>query len=73
MNFGDALVQLKNGKSMQRTGWNGKGLYIALQRPDANSKMSLPYLYMKTTDDQLVPCLASQTDMLGEDWQLTNV
>ncbi|MGY4295351.1 hypothetical protein ACVWXN_003446 [Bradyrhizobium sp. i1.4.4] len=30
--------------------------------------MSLPYIYMKTADSHLVPWLASQTDILGEDW-----
>jgi len=32
--------------------------------------MTLPYLYMKTVDNQLVPWLASQTDVLSEDWEL---
>lgn len=30
--------------------------------------MSLPYLYMKTADDKLVPWLISQTDALADDW-----
>lgn len=51
-----------------RNGWNGKGMWISLQRPDENSKMTLPYLYMKTVDDKLVPWLISQTDALSEDW-----
>lgn len=53
-----------------RSGWNGKGMYISLQMPDLNSKMSLPYIYMKTADDKLVPWLASQTDILAEDWEI---
>ena len=66
--FGDAVRYLKLGKHVARHGWNGKGMWIALQRPDLNSKMSLPYIYMKTVDDRLVPWLASQTDMLADDW-----
>lgn len=31
MNFGDALVALKEGKKVARVGWNGKGMYLALQ------------------------------------------
>jgi len=68
MDFGQALSLIKHGKRVTRTGWNGKGMYIALQRPDANSKMTLPYIYMSTVQCDLVPWLASQTDLLAEDW-----
>lgn len=70
MGFDNALVLLKLGKPMQRTGWNGKGMWIALQEPDANSKMTLPYLYMRTAQGDLVPWLASQTDLLAIDWKV---
>jgi hypothetical protein len=43
-------------------------MWLTLQVPDTNSKMSLPYVYMKTVDDKLVPWLCSQTDLLAEDW-----
>lgn len=69
MGFDEALIRLKGGSKMNRTGWNGKGQYIALQTPDANSKMGLPYLYISTVDNKLVPWLASQTDLLASDWQ----
>lgn len=68
MNFGDALQALKAGSRVARTGWNGKGMWLELQVPDAHSKMTLPYIYMKTAQDDLVPWLASQTDVLAEDW-----
>lgn len=68
MNFGQAIERLKSGQRVYRSGWNGKGMWLALQTPDANSKMSLPYIYMKTADGKLVPWLASQTDVLAEDW-----
>lgn len=68
MNFGEAIRELKLGNSVSRAGWNGKGMWLALQVPDAHSKMSLPYIYMKTADEKLVPWLASQTDVLAEDW-----
>jgi hypothetical protein len=69
MNFGQMLEKLKAGTLMCRSGWNGKGMFIALQTPTPLSKMTLPYIYMSTVDQQLVPWLASQTDMLAEDWQ----
>jgi hypothetical protein len=68
MNFGQAIQALKDGKKVSRNGWNGKNMWLALQVPDANSKMSLPYIYMFTADAKLVPWLASQTDILAEDW-----
>lgn len=79
MNFGKALEALKAGKKVARRGWNGKGIYLELQRPDAHSKMTLPYIYIVTsglvTDNPdapkgVVPWLASQTDMLAEDWEI---
>ena len=68
MDFGKAIAALKSGKFVARQGWNGKGMWLGLQVPDAHSKMTLPYIYMKTAQDDLVPWLASQTDMLAEDW-----
>jgi hypothetical protein len=68
MTFGDAIVELKSGGRVCRAGWNGKDMWLELQRPDAHSKMTLPYIYMYTAQGDLVPWLASQTDMLAEDW-----
>jgi Protein of unknown function (DUF2829) len=70
MNFGGAIVALKGGNIVARKGWNGKGMWLKLQVPVAHSKMTLPYIYMKTAQDDLVPWLASQTDILADDWEL---
>jgi len=69
MNFGEAIELLKKGEPVARKGWNGKGMYLELQIPDEHSKMSLPYIYMSTTCGNLVPWLASQTDILSDDWE----
>ncbi len=69
MTFGYAIKQLHNGSKVQRAGWNGKGMWIALQTPDAGSKMTRPYIYMSTVEGDLVPWVASQTDILAVDWQ----
>lgn len=69
MDFGTAIEFLKKGRRAFRTGWNGKGMWIALQMPDSGT-MTLPYIYMRTVTSDLVPWLASQTDMLSEDWDL---
>lgn len=68
--IGWALSQMRDGGKVSRRGWNGKGMWLTLQVPDVNSKMSLPYVYMKTADNHLVPWLCSQTDLLAEDWDV---
>lgn len=70
MNFGEALLCIKKGRRIARKGWNNKGMWLELQTPTELSKMTLPYIYMKTADDNLVPWLASQTDILAEDWEV---
>lgn len=70
MNFGEALEVLKKGGVVGRAGWNGKGMSLELQTPDEHSKMSLPYIYMNTACGNVVPWLASQTDMLSDDWEV---
>ena len=71
-NFGWAIEQLRNGKRVMREGWNGKNMYIELQKPDQNSKMTKEYIYMKTAKDDMIPWLASQEDMLSDDWEIYN-
>lgn len=66
--IGMAVQFMESGKAVARQGWNGKGMWLRLQVPDAHSKMSLPYVYMKTADGKLVPWLCSQTDLLAKDW-----
>jgi len=79
MNFGEAIELLKENKKVARKGWNGKGIFIELQVPDEHSKMTSPYIFIDTTGLQTnnvdapksrVPWLASQTDMLSNDWLL---
>lgn len=74
LTFSEALDAVKAGAKIARRGWNGKGLWVELQDPDEHSKMTLPYLYINYPDDApntpgaRVPWLASQTDILAEDW-----
>jgi len=65
--FSKALKLIKKGYRIYRKGWNGKNMYLELQTPDENSKMSLPYIYMKTACGNKVPWIASQTDLLATD------
>ena len=80
MDFGDAIKLLKKGKKLQRQGWNGKGQYIELATNisyiNANQKMinaeheaigNKAIAFVGTSGVQL-GWLASQADMLAEDW-----
>lgn len=68
MNFSEALERVKQGDSISREGWNGSGMFVKLQVPDEHSKMRRPYLYMKPVDGDFVPWVASQSDLLSNDW-----
>ena len=83
MDFGQALVKLKQGAKVAREGWNGRGMWLFLiQGSNDIAKLHgygfgeyegeptfVDAVFMKTVDNKLVPWLASQTDVLAEDWQ----
>lgn len=79
--FGAMLEMIREGKRAARSGWNGKGMYLQLVKPpqsaaphepmyqvDSVNDRLLPWIGMRTADGGFVPWLASQTDMLAEDW-----
>jgi hypothetical protein len=68
--IGWAVRAMQAGDKVCRSGWNGKNMWLALQVPHANSKMTLPYVYMKTAPGPLVPWLCSQSDLLATDWEI---
>jgi hypothetical protein len=70
MDIGQAVRRLKSGDKLAREGWNGKNMYVELQMPDEDSKMTLPYVFMFTSKGDLVPWLCSQTDLLADDWEI---
>ncbi len=76
--FGRAVEALRAGKIVSREGWNGKGMYLRLIRsgeyliPETSSRDLLPWIGMKTADNKFVPWLASQTDILANDWCILN-
>jgi hypothetical protein len=85
LTFGLAIEAMRLEHRVARSGWNGKGMFIYLvpaasypaQRgaahawagPDAMIPYG-PYIAMKTVDGTVVPWLASQTDVLAEDWNI---
>lgn len=73
MDFSLALALLKQGHSIRRTGWNGKNQTLHLQESD--SKM-MPYIYLEFSAGSdsrgRVPWVATQTDLLANDWVVVN-
>jgi hypothetical protein len=69
MDIGEAVRALESGGRVRRSGWNGKNMWLELQKRDEHSKMTLPYVYMSTAQGDLVPWLCSQTDLLAKDWE----
>lgn len=83
MNFGLAIEALKRGEKVARKGWNGKGMYLFLISGDdltdalCEVEDGVPpcesSVCMKTAQNTFViGWLASQTDMLAEDWLLVD-
>lgn len=68
--IGRAVKEMQDGKRVARIGWNGPGQHLELQVPDEHSKMTLPYVYIRTVQGDLVPWLTSQTDLLATDWHV---
>lgn len=71
--IGWAIKQMDHGLKVRRRGWNGRGMWLALQVPDLQSKMTHPYVYMSTADGYYVPWLCSQTDLLAIDWEIATI
>ena len=83
MAFGDALEAMKHGERVARAGWNGKDMYIFIAcEPDFTTDADISALdnqevavgdviAMKTAQDSFqLGWLASQADMLAEDWYI---
>ena len=80
LSFSEALHYLKNFDKVCRVGWNGKGMFLMLVQgsgyrvhvPVVEGVILplLPWIGMKTADNCFVPWLASQTDILAEDWMV---
>lgn len=85
MNFGEAIYAMKMKSAVRRTGWNGKGMFLYYVPEGRYAPCTGPgklivgddgkvpygaYIAMKTAQGNVVPWLASQTDMLSDDWEV---
>ena len=84
MTFGEAIEAMKQGKKVQRQGWNGKGQYIELATNVSyvntdgevvnvnHDQMGNKAVAFVGTSGVQLGWLASQSDMLSSDWVMRN-
>ena len=87
MDFGQALAAIKTGKKVTRAGWNGNDMFLFLVPgstftvnrapllgiyPEGTQIQYHAHIDMKTAQGYVVPWLASQADLLSEDWILVD-
>lgn len=87
MNFSEILVELKLGKKVKRSGWNGKNMFIFLVNGSKFKVNREPlqsilgegteveyhaHIDMMTAQGYVVPWVASHSDLLSNDWEIVN-
>ncbi len=66
--IGRAVDEMTAGKKVRRESWNGRGMWVAKQVPDQNSKMTEPYAFLRNAQGGLIPWACSQADLFATDW-----
>jgi hypothetical protein len=66
--FEDAIKAMRAGKTARLDQWE-EDVFISIQVPDANSKMSAPYFYV-TSRFGMVPWIPTMIEMLTEEWTI---
>jgi len=84
MNFSDALLRVRAGYKVTREGWNGRGMFIFLVPgstfvvnrppllgiyPNGTEITYRPHIDMRAADGTVGVWLASQSDLLADDWK----
>jgi hypothetical protein len=75
MDFGEAIKRIRNGQKMRRRGWNGRGMHVYLETcattpMECGGQVFEPALVMLTAQGRhQIGWLASQADLLGDDWE----
>lgn len=77
LTFGTAIEYLKLGRKVARKGWNGRRMFLELQVPDENSKMTFAYPFFTIPNceegTRRIPYAPTIVDIMSEDWELLNV
>ncbi len=85
MNFSEALNEIKSGKLLKRSGWNGKDQFVFLVNgsvfnvnrqpllgifPEGTPIEYRPHIDMKYQDGSVGVWLSSMGDLMAEDWEV---
>ena len=85
MSFSAAIEAVKIGCRVAREGWNGRDMFIFLVPgshfqvnrppllgiyPEGTAIDYRPHIDMRTADGEIVPWVASQSDLLCDDWSV---
>lgn len=85
LSFSIALDYIKKGEKLTRTGWNGAGMFVFLVPgsvfevnrkpllgiyPEGTTVCYQPHIDMRVANGAVVPWLASQSDLLADDWEV---
>jgi hypothetical protein len=66
MNFGTGIENMRTGGKIRLPKW-APDVFISIQFPDENSKMTAPYFYV-TSRFGMVPWIPTMIEMLSENW-----
>lgn len=85
LTFSEALIALKEGKKISRTGWNGIGMfayYVPAASYPAQTEIAkavfgdtVPYrayMALKTAQNDIACWTPSGSDVLAEDWTIVD-
>ena len=69
--FGDAFNQIKNGTGGMRLPQWSSDVRVCVQMPDANSKMTAPYLYVQSRFGT-VPFKETMIELFSDRWEVVH-
>ena len=68
LTFGLAIEAMRKGMKVRLPYWSDD-VYLSIQFPDEQSKMTAPYIYV-TSRFGMVPWVATQIEILSEKWRI---
>lgn len=72
-NFGETLKYLKRGLKVCRKGWNGKGMYIEMDKGgDYKFSEIYPFFVIKNVLNSFNTWVPSVSDLMADDWMFYN-
>jgi hypothetical protein len=66
--FSDAINMMEDGESVRLPHWK-PDVFISIQHPDENSKMTAPYFYV-TSRFGMVPWIPTMIEMFEKRWEI---